>query len=471
MPNVLVIDDSATMRTVLTEMLEEHGWTVECFADAEAGASRALSKHTDAIVADLWLPGLSGLQLCRALRDIQATRDLPILLLTASGDRRSRFWAEESGATGYLEKRAVKQLPGVLAKITERSRPPRQMGAAVSGKTLAARLSNLLDGALFESVLSSKLRGLALQQSTLEGMFQGLAELMSTVVAYRWLSLGIRGADETYCMVHAHPMDMSAGEEALASMGFPAGPKPTMVLGEQCVLGKGGEEGGVQIRPLRHADATVGWLGIDLGAGARSSDLDAFELAVRELVLPVRLLSVLESTQRLALTDQLTALPNRRAGIDALERAVSEASRHGAPLSVAMVDIDHFKRINDLHGHAVGDATLSHVASTLRRSARRSDTVARWGGEEFLVVLPSTSPAQALVACDRLRACVMLSPLSTPLDVKVEPSVSIGVATWNHETAADFIGRADRALYAAKEAGRNCVRAAPQPRLTALRSA
>jgi two-component system, cell cycle response regulator len=189
MPNVLVIDDSATMRTVLTEMLEEHGWTVECFADAEAGASRALSKHTDAIVADLWLPGLSGLQLCRALRDIQATRDLPILLLTASGDRRSRFWAEESGATGYLEKRAVKQLPGVLAKITERSRPPRQMGAAVSGKTLAARLSNLLDGALFESVLSSKLRGLALQQSTLEGMFQGLAELMSTVVAYRWLTL------------------------------------------------------------------------------------------------------------------------------------------------------------------------------------------------------------------------------------------------------------------------------------------
>jgi diguanylate cyclase (GGDEF)-like protein len=157
-----------------------------------------------------------------------------------------------------------------------------------------------------------------------------------------------------------------------------------------------------------------------------------------------------------ALTDLLTGLPNRRSAMDQLEQAWSAASRSGAPLAVMVIDIDHFKHINDTYGHASGDAVLREAADTLRTSARRGDSVCRIGGEEFLVICQNTDLKAALQSAERLRATLAAKHIAIGQTQK-SITASIGVAAREAHTADidALVSAADQALYAAKEAGRN----------------
>ena len=164
--------------------------------------------------------------------------------------------------------------------------------------------------------------------------------------------------------------------------------------------------------------------------------------------------------ERLATTDHLTGLYNRRFVGRELERLILRARRHGQSISVAMLDIDHFKSINDEHGHAVGDAVLIEVAARIRRRLRGDDMVGRWGGEEFLLVLPETSPEGTGIVAESVRAAIGDEPLSLATG-SLDVTASIGWATWEPSDASDdLLGRADFALYEAKAAGRNTVVAA-----------
>jgi len=161
-----------------------------------------------------------------------------------------------------------------------------------------------------------------------------------------------------------------------------------------------------------------------------------------------------------ALTDLLTGLPNRRSAMDQLEQAWSAASRSGLPLSVMVVDIDHFKQINDSHGHATGDLVLREAAAILRASARREDSVCRIGGEEFLVICPNTDLKSAMLSAERLRASLGAKRMTigqTIGQTEKALTVSIGVATRESGTVDMdvLVSLADQALYAAKAAGRN----------------
>jgi diguanylate cyclase (GGDEF)-like protein len=159
-----------------------------------------------------------------------------------------------------------------------------------------------------------------------------------------------------------------------------------------------------------------------------------------------------------ALTDLLTGLPNRRSAMDQLNQAWSAASRSGLPLAVMVVDIDHFKHINDSYGHAAGDMVLREAAAILRTSARREDSVCRIGGEEFLVICPNTDLRSAMQSAERLRANLSAKRIAIGQTEKTL-TVSIGVAMREPGTVDmdALVSLADQALYAAKEAGRNQV--------------
>ncbi len=163
----------------------------------------------------------------------------------------------------------------------------------------------------------------------------------------------------------------------------------------------------------------------------------------------------LEKVQALASRDALTGLYNRRHMQDRLVDSAKRHERYGERFTVVLVDLDHFKRINDVHGHRVGDEALMAFASAAILALRESDTVGRWGGEEFLFILPNTSPTKALVALDRLRAALQHCSISSRVP-GLRVAFSAGVA--QHDLAAPVhrtLERADQALYQAKTAGRN----------------
>lgn len=161
----------------------------------------------------------------------------------------------------------------------------------------------------------------------------------------------------------------------------------------------------------------------------------------------------------LAMTDMLTGLANRRAISDQLQSTVARAQRQGQYLSVLMLDIDHFKRVNDGYGHQAGDVVLRSVAQTLQSRLRAQDQIGRFGGEEFLAILPDTSPEGALVLAEALRAAVEASPTQWGAH-SIATTISIGVrggAITGSDTADGLVAAADMALYRAKQGGRNRV--------------
>jgi diguanylate cyclase (GGDEF)-like protein len=165
--------------------------------------------------------------------------------------------------------------------------------------------------------------------------------------------------------------------------------------------------------------------------------------------------------QRQATTDALTGVLNRHAFMAALEREAAAAVRQDRALSIAMVDLDHFKAVNDRHGHLAGDAALRHVARMLRRTVRQSDWLARYGGEEFVVLMPDTALDFARAAADRMRMAAC-QPGDARTGIALGLTVSIGVTQLRAgETAEAALRRADLALYEAKAAGRDRVVATP----------
>jgi two-component system cell cycle response regulator len=169
--------------------------------------------------------------------------------------------------------------------------------------------------------------------------------------------------------------------------------------------------------------------------------------------------ALLEANRRLArqaLTDDLTGLANRRHGAHQLGREIALCVRHGRLLALLHVDVDHFKTINDTHGHQAGDQVLVEVARRLAAAMRTGDELARWGGDEFVAILPDTDVAGALRAAERVRMTVAAHPVAVA-GMVLGVTVSVGWASWSGDTPDDLLARADRALYTAKDAGRDQV--------------
>jgi diguanylate cyclase (GGDEF)-like protein len=174
-----------------------------------------------------------------------------------------------------------------------------------------------------------------------------------------------------------------------------------------------------------------------------------------------RLVVRIAEVEALASTDPLTRLLNRLACLQVLEAEIERANRYARPLSIALIDIDHFKQVNDSHGHAVGDEVLRHVASLLRTNVRSVDSLGRYGGEEFLLVMPETDVDGGLASAETLRRVVGRAELTLP-DTHVRVAISIGVTggTGAGQLEIDRLLReADSALYAAKAVGRDQVQA------------
>ncbi|HEX8222505.1 MAG TPA: diguanylate cyclase [Allosphingosinicella sp.] len=209
------------------------------------------------------------------------------------------------------------------------------------------------------------------------------------------------------------------------------------------------------------ADARSEYYSLALAA-AGSAMLALLALAaVTALRANARAAEATAELRRIATVDSLTGLFNRRHLLERLEAETGRSLRNGRPLCLAIVDVDHFKRVNDRHGHPAGDEVLRVLARLIRDSVRTSDVVGRMGGEEFAILMPETERAQARLVCERLGAMVARTPVLLPSGAALTVTLSTGIALMAGEEASDkLISRADAALYGAKAEGRNRVKLA-----------
>lgn len=205
-----------------------------------------------------------------------------------------------------------------------------------------------------------------------------------------------------------------------------------------------------------------GFLGeLSLSRSRRFSEdeLMNIEIFVGSFVFALRNAIRYQEAMALALLDPLTMTGNRKALENAIKRELPLAERHHQNLSLLMIDVDHFKAINDTYGHDKGDQVLTNIAKTIQTVCRETDLIFRFGGEEFLVILRNTNLQGAHIIAERLRQQIESTCIQVKTDV-INPHVSIGISSLhlgNKEKPQDLIKRADTALYKAKSAGRNCV--------------
>lgn len=167
---------------------------------------------------------------------------------------------------------------------------------------------------------------------------------------------------------------------------------------------------------------------------------------------------LLLEVERLSVTDPLTGLRNRRGFMGEAQRGVDMAIRHRRPLSVLMLDIDHFKRVNDTYGHAAGDRVLAGIALICRSHLRTTDLLARFGGEEFCFLFPETTAKNGQLLADRLRASIAAATFETESEgLSITVSIGISECTGERDTLEKLLARSDEALYRAKNSGRNRV--------------
>lgn len=453
---ILIIDPVEETRSVLARRLRAQGCAVEESSDPAAGADMALCSPPSAVVAELWMPGVSGLQLCRLLRSEPATAEMVIVLTSDVDEPRNRFWADRAGANAYVPKRRTGELVRTLSKAIDAAKPADEFFMQLSGGTIDIRdrIARQLDAALFDSVIAAEVRALGTAGS-FDRMFDLLVQFMSQVARYRWLAV-TTVRDGRLALHHAVGDGDGILEEVRAVFGDRP---PRSVLRVEDDDAVAGTRTLPLTLPIPFGIEVLGSIAVSPCAGTALDPLRSLlQLVARELGGPLRMATLVEESERLASTDVLTGLMNRRSFTGIMAGELERSTRYGHALSLALVDVDHFKAVNDTHGHAAGDAVLAAMGSLFRGGTLRgSDLAARWGGEEFVIAYLSTSVAGAQLAAERLRAGIGAMVVDFE-GTRIPITASLGLTSLApRESLADLVDRADRAMYRSKSTGRNRV--------------
>jgi diguanylate cyclase (GGDEF)-like protein len=457
---VLLIDPADEARRILTERLTLQGFTVIECRDGAEGAIAALQSTPAAVVADLSMPSISGVQLCRLLKSENSTAHVPVVL-RGPGGQRNRFWAEQAGAYAYVVKGRMGELVRALRRALRRAaeQAPKLdatffVQSSTEGLDVRERIAAHLDAALFDSVVASEVRRLGATES-FDRLMDLLSQFLSQVTTYRWMAI-TRDMPPRFGL-HTNPNSRERMlAEARTALGVSDSLATVTIEDEDAVDDVDGPPAICERIPF--GDGYLGTIGLAPRAPAHHSDPLLIRTIARELGGALRMATLVEESRLTATIDMLTGLLNRRAFLEWAVRELRRSERYHDAFSCVILDVDHFKQINDRHGHATGDNVLSFVGRMLGKAVRSCDVVARWGGEEFVLALPSTPLPGAVLVAERARRTLEEASLQAGNGTGVPVTASFGVAQMiAGETVDQLIDRADRAMYAAKSGGRNRV--------------
>ena len=445
---ILVIDDIDANVRLLEAKLTADYYEVLTATDGVTGLAIAASEQPDIILLDVMMPGMDGFQVCRRLKEDPATRHIPVVLVTALDGRADRIAGLDAGADEFLTKpiedimlfarvRSLTRLKVVLDELRDRENSGRRVGVI---STAANRMAGS--------------GGRVLIVDDNERQAQRLANELA--VEHRPV---IEGDLDKAHLTARGPVDLvilNTTARSFDGLRFAAQLRSHETTRNIPIL--------ALIDPDDRSRAIKA---LDIGVNdvlARPIDPEELAARVRTQIKRKRytdlLRSNLDQSLEAAVTDPLTGLHNRRYMSGQLDALVARAVRDGRPVSALLLDIDHFKKINDSFGHDAGDEVLREFAVRLASNVRAVDLPCRFGGEEFVVVMPETAIEDAERIAERIRLHVAGAPFRVSNGREVlSVTISIGVATTTGpgDTPEHLLKRSDEALYEAKASGRNRV--------------
>ncbi|KXF77643.1 diguanylate cyclase response regulator [Paramesorhizobium deserti] len=448
---ILVVDDlPANVKLLETRLLAEYYDVVSALSGQEA-LEICHSSNVDIVLLDVMMPGMDGFEVCRRLKADPKTTNIPVVMVTALDRPEDRVRGLEAGADDFLTK-PVNDLQLIsrvksLARLKNLSDELFLRASTAREADIEALLMSRADDAKARAKLlivdedlkvASRLEGLLSKDNQIDIVTQPPAALISVVEGgYDCviISTGLSGYD---------PLRLCSQMRAIERTRL----LPIILIAE-------------------HGETGLVARGLDLGVNdylMRPLDRNELLARVRTQVKRKRyndlLRRSLSQTIEMAVTDGLTGLHNRRYLDSHMSMLFTRSVSRERPLSVLMTDIDHFKRINDTYGHDAGDDVLRDFAGRLHRNIRGIDLACRYGGEEFIVVLPDTDAHMAAVVAERIRETVASTPfLICNGTASVDVTISIGLASLQlrDDSVEKLFKRADVALYEAKKNGRNRV--------------
>jgi two-component system cell cycle response regulator len=445
---VLVVDDIvANLRLLEAKLLNEY-YEVSVAASGQEALAMVQRSLPDVVLLDVMMPGMDGYEVCRRLKAQPATAHIPVVMVTAPTDQAERVRGLEAGADDFLSKpvddatlfarlRALLRMKQVLDAWRLRAETARDLGfeppPGPSASVAGARALLVLADPTEAEMLGDMLRPDGIEVSACSNPATAWDSILKTLPDVVLISLAPDGGDA---------LRLASRLRA-----------ETLTRDVPVVLVADPAQKGLVLR------------GFDLGANdhvLRPVDSNELRARVRNQIrrkrYQERLRAELDRSLEMAVTDPLTGLRNRR-----YVRRHLDAVLRGTGAAVLLLDVDHFKLVNDTHGHAAGDIVLREVAERVRGHLRAADVVARYGGEEFMVVMSGASTEDACLVAERLRSAIASAPVEADGHA-LSVTASVGVASGEPGTGCDdVVGAADAALYRAKNSGRNRVQAA-EPR-------
>ena len=443
---VLVVDDIEQNRKLLQDKLKNEYFHVITAVDGQDAIDKALAEEPDVILMDVMMPKLNGVEACRQLKMDPRTEHIPIVLVTALNEREDRLRGLGAGADDFLTKpvndlhllsrvRALTKYKMVADELRKREASGKRIGVidvVTSGRASEpARILVVDENERQARRICRYLEGLHRPISHSEAMQLGISGSMVDLLI---VSLSNEKLDGLRLCAYFRSLESTRD-------------LPIIVVAEP-----DDEKKAVRALDLGASDIVI-------------KPIDAEELSarVKTQVRKKRYLDALrarlDQSMELAVTDQLTGLHNRRYMRVQLEQFVKRANMGGQHVSILLADIDHFKKINDIHGHGAGDDVLREFGRRLRENIRPIDLACRYGGEEFVIIMPETTQALAQAAGERIRHLIGEMPFAIGRGDLLTVTMSGGVATViaPDDGVDALIKRADEALYRAKGNGRNLI--------------
>ncbi|UBV41477.1 diguanylate cyclase [Deinococcus taeanensis] len=451
---VMVVDDDGELRGTVARLLRSCGHTVLTAADGEEALQLVAAHDVHLMLLDYFMVGMTGEDVVRELR--LRGHELQVVLQTGyASERPPRDMLRDLDIQGYHDKSEGPDK--LLVWVDAALKAHRHVRAIMASRD---GLNHILQAAPQLHRLQS-----------LDDLLRGILLQLQGILGFSGACVAVLPGSSTGSGLVAVP-GAQVFEVRVATGRFEGRAWPDLDTAERNAI-IGAAHSGRPARtpltalPLQAGERNVGVVLVELDPqAAADADLTLLEVFAAQAAVAIQNVQLFE----LATTDDLTGLMNRRAWTGRLEETLQLGARHGHPTSVMLIDVDHFKSVNDTYGHLAGDALLRALGATLRDHVRATDLAGRYGGEELAVLLPHTEPAGARILAERLRERIAALALDWN-GQHVQVTASVGLATdlggaHSVPTSAALLARADSALYAAKAAGRNRVLEAAGPALS-----